>query len=136
MVLGGDLNFTLSLREVWGSNPREDRQKGFFLSFMEAESLVDLEPVKFSPTWRNFRTGNDVVDKRLDCFLISEKLMDMGLIFKAKIEEGGSLDHRPISLFWSSKADSPPVPLKINQVWLAEEDFRKLVASHLDKAKS
>jgi hypothetical protein len=24
MVIGGDLNFTLSLREVWGPNPRED----------------------------------------------------------------------------------------------------------------
>jgi hypothetical protein len=66
MVIGGDLNFTLSLREVWGSNPREDRHKGFFLSFLEAESLVDLEPVKLSPTWRNFRMGIDVVAKRLD----------------------------------------------------------------------
>jgi hypothetical protein len=49
-VIGGDLNFTLSLREVWVSNPREERQKYFFLSFMEVESLVDLEPIKISPT--------------------------------------------------------------------------------------
>jgi hypothetical protein len=48
--------------------------------------------------------GNDVVAKRLDRFLISEKLLDMGLRFKEKVEEGGSSDHRPISLFWSSKA--------------------------------
>jgi hypothetical protein len=55
--------------------------------------------------------------------------MDMGLRFKEKVEEGGSSDHRPISFYWSSKMDSPPTPLKINPVWLAEEDFRKLVAS-------
>jgi hypothetical protein len=30
MVLGRDLNFTLSLREVWGSRPRQDPQEVFF----------------------------------------------------------------------------------------------------------
>jgi len=58
-----------------------------------------------------------------------KKLLDIGFRFKAKVEEGGSLDHHPILLIWSSRAESPPTPLKINQVWLAEEDFRKLVAS-------
>jgi hypothetical protein len=72
-VIGGDLNFTLSLREIWGPNPREDRHKGFFLSFLEEESLVNLEPVKLSPTWRNFRTRIDVVAKRLDCTSLSRK---------------------------------------------------------------
>jgi hypothetical protein len=52
----------------------------------------------------------------------------MRLRFKEKVEEGGSSDHRPIFLYWSSKIDSPPTPLKINLVWLAEEEFRNLVA--------
>jgi hypothetical protein len=29
-IIGGDLNFTLSLREVWGSNPKIDGQVRFF----------------------------------------------------------------------------------------------------------
>jgi len=37
--------------------------------------------------------------------------MDMGIRFKEKFEEEGSSNHRPISLFWSSKEDSPPTPL-------------------------
>jgi hypothetical protein len=53
-VIGGDLNFTLSLREVWGPSPKEDRQRGFFLSFLESVNLLDVEPVRLSPTWRNF----------------------------------------------------------------------------------
>jgi hypothetical protein len=44
--------------------------------------------------------------------------MDMGLRFKEKFEEGGSSDHRPISLYWSSKIDLSLSPLKINPVWL------------------
>jgi hypothetical protein len=55
LIVGRDLNFTLSLREVWGLNPREDRQRGFFFSFMELSNLVDLEPVKLAATWRSVR---------------------------------------------------------------------------------
>jgi hypothetical protein len=33
LVVGGNLDFTLSLREVWGVNPREDQHKGFFSLF-------------------------------------------------------------------------------------------------------
>jgi len=91
--------------------------------------LVNLELVKLSPTWRNCRSRNDVVAKRLNRFLISEKLLGMGLRFKVKVEEWGNSDHRPISIFWILRADSPPAPLKINQVWFVEEDFRKLVES-------
>lgn len=37
------MNFTLSLREVWGPSPRLDRQKGFFSSLLESLRLVDVE---------------------------------------------------------------------------------------------
>jgi hypothetical protein len=50
LIVGGDLNFTLSLREIWGPNPREDRQRGFFSTLLESLKLVDLEPVKLAPT--------------------------------------------------------------------------------------
>jgi hypothetical protein len=65
------MNFTLSLREVWGPRPKEDRQRGFFLSFLESVNLTDVEPVKLTLTWRNFRTGRDEVVKRLDRFLVT-----------------------------------------------------------------
>jgi hypothetical protein len=136
LVIGGDLNFTLSLREVWGSNPREDRKKSFFLSFMEENKLVDLELTKLSPTWRNFRTGNEEVAKRLDHFLVSELMLSMGSSFRSVVESGDIFDHQPISLQWISGMDSPPSPMKISQVWLEEDNFRKMVSSTWKKLSS
>jgi hypothetical protein len=82
LVVGGDLNLTLSLREVWGAHPRVDRKSVFFQSFFEKANLVDIEPVKLSPTWRNFRTGDEEVAKRLDRFLVSEALLNLGTNFQ------------------------------------------------------
>jgi len=62
-LVGDDLNFTLSLREVWGENPWVDAQSSFFLSFMEKHHLVDIELVKLVPIWHNFRIDKDVVSK-------------------------------------------------------------------------
>jgi len=53
-VIEGDLNLTLSLRKVWGPSPKENRQRGFFLSFFESVNLIDMESMKLSPTWRNY----------------------------------------------------------------------------------
>jgi hypothetical protein len=127
IVIGGDLNFTLSLREVWGPCPREDRQRGFFQDFMESHRLVDVEPAKLAPTWRNLRFGREEVAKRLDRFLILEDLLGMGFGFKSVVEEGGCSDHRPISLIWKFRSEAPFAPLKINQVWFEEVNFKKLV---------
>lgn len=34
--------------------------RGLFRSFLEEVHLVDVEPVKLTPTWCNFRTGSQV----------------------------------------------------------------------------
>jgi hypothetical protein len=64
-------------------HPRADKQSRFFSSFLEKARLVDIEPVKLSPTWRNFRTGNEEVEKRLDRFLIFEALLNLGSSFRS-----------------------------------------------------
>jgi hypothetical protein len=74
LVIGGDLNFTLSLREVWGPSPRVDHHRGFFLSFLEKPKAGRLRTILSSlPTWRNFRTDNDEVAKILDRFLFQKR---------------------------------------------------------------
>jgi hypothetical protein len=89
-VVGGYLNFSLLLRDVWGDNPKEDHLRGFFLSFLEDLHLVDMEPIKLSPTWRNFITGKEVVAKRLDKFLVSETMLATGIRLKSLVAKGGS----------------------------------------------
>jgi hypothetical protein len=41
-IIGGDLNFTISLREVWGSNPRIDGLRDYFVSLLENQKLLTL----------------------------------------------------------------------------------------------
>ena len=93
-------------------HPRADKQSGFFLFLLENSRLVDIEPVKLSPTWRNFKTGDEEVGKRLDRFLVYEALLNLGSNFRIGVEVGGISDHHPISLHWSSGFESPPFPLK------------------------
>ena len=37
--------------------------------------MVDLNPVKMGPTWRNGRAGEEGVNKRLDRFLVADQLV-------------------------------------------------------------
>jgi len=52
-ILGNELNFTTSLREVWGPNPRPNPQSDFFLDLLANQHLIDIEPIKLLLTWRN-----------------------------------------------------------------------------------
>jgi hypothetical protein len=80
VVLGGDLNFTVSSKEIWGGKPDE------------------TTPLKILQTWRNGRKGKDLIAKRLDHFLVSEKLVNKEWGFSFGIVEGGCFDHIPIVL--------------------------------------
>jgi hypothetical protein len=86
-VVEGDPNFSLSLWEAYGVHPRADKQSGFFLSLLENSRLVDIEPMKLSPTWKNFKIGDEEVAKRLDRFLVSEALLNLGSNFRIGVEE-------------------------------------------------
>jgi hypothetical protein len=63
-VVGGDLNFTTSLREVWGFLPIKITREVTFYLFLEKIHLVDVEPIKlvphggiFSPMKRQWKKG-------------------------------------------------------------------------------
>jgi hypothetical protein len=50
VILGGDLNFTLSIHEVWGAHPWKYAHGFFFTHWLIVNHLVDLEPTKLSQT--------------------------------------------------------------------------------------
>ena len=79
-----------------GCTPQGRQENNFFPILLEKASLVDIEPVKLSPTWKNFRIGDEEVAKILDRFLVSEAPLDLGSFFREVVEVGGILDHRPI----------------------------------------
>lgn len=76
VILGGNLNFSLRAREVWGMRAYLDHLTDFFIHVLDQRGLVDIEPTKVNPTWRNQRTREDKISKRLNHFLVVEKLRE------------------------------------------------------------
>jgi hypothetical protein len=74
LILGGDLNFTTLIREVWGELAKADPLQIYFSQMIQDEGLVDVELAKLLPSSRNGRCGKDYIDKRLDMFLLDERL--------------------------------------------------------------
>jgi hypothetical protein len=52
---------------------RCDPLTNFFSHFFEVQKLIDVEPVKIVPTWKNARRGREGISKRIDKFLIAKK---------------------------------------------------------------
>ena len=75
LVLGGDLNFITSSREVWASYARKNILHPCFRQLVQEEGLVDVEPIKILPTWRNGRGAQDYIAKRLDRFFLFLRIL-------------------------------------------------------------
>eukprot|EP00253_Pinus_taeda_P008007 PITA_08007 len=129
MVLGGDLNFSLGRAEAWGPSAREDPLTDFFSQAFLDNKFTDPSPIKLKPTWRNRRSGEDKISKRLDRFLISEGLIQKVPLFRQWVEEVGNSDHFPIFLDLSSPPPKPPAPFKFNSSWLHDPSFDNLFKS-------
>jgi hypothetical protein len=63
VIVGGDLNFSLGVAEVWGPRTCLDPLSDYFTHFLDLHGLLDLEPVKLQSTWQNRQVGDDRVAK-------------------------------------------------------------------------
>lgn len=115
VILGGDLNFSLGFSEVWGTHARADPLTSFFTQKMVECNLLDIEPIKLKPTWRNNREGEANVAKRLDPFLITDTLLENPLHLKQWVGYGGISNHCPIFLEIRKGSNKPPSPFKFNR---------------------
>jgi hypothetical protein len=79
LILGGDINFSVGAAEIWGPKTRTNPLYVFFIHILDEKGLSDVALVKLNPTWRNMRVGEDIISKRIDRFLISEKLLETPL---------------------------------------------------------
>jgi len=65
LILLGDLNFTLSPTEIWGST-HWDPSMQYFNTLLRESDLIDLCPIDIGPTWRNGRTdGQGISNLRI-----------------------------------------------------------------------
>lgn len=89
LILGGDLNLSIGYLESWGDHAQIDPLSDLFENVLEDHSLIDIPSVKLQPTWRNKRTGEDSLARRLDHFLIKKKLLGMGSNYRWWVGLGG-----------------------------------------------
>ena len=90
-------------------------------------SEIDGEgAAKLKPTWRNNRSGDARVAKRIDRFLVAEQLVDRFFLVRQWVGSGGLSDHFPIFFEIKKGPYNPPSPLKFNKLWLQDESFRNL----------
>jgi len=127
VIIGGDLNFSLGHSEVWGPQARVDILTDFFTHRLMNLNLIDIEPIRVKPTWRNMRSGDSRVAKRLDRFLVADSLVNRHFLLRQWIGSGGQSDHFPIFLEMRKGPSNPASPLKFNKVWLKDESFIKLI---------
>ena len=73
-----------------------DSLAGYFVQKLVEKGLLDIEPVKLKPTWRNSRSGDARVAKRIDHFLVAEQLVDRFFVVRQWVGNGGLSDHFPI----------------------------------------
>jgi hypothetical protein len=105
----------------------------YFNQLFQEEGLIDVEPVKFLPTWRNGRGEQDFVAKRLDHFLINEKLALSGHRYRSWVVNVKISDHMPVVFQLDQEQEKISYPFKFNFVWLTEPDFVKLVRTNWNK---
>jgi len=115
-IVRGYFNLTLSSREIWGIIARLDNLKSFFTSFFENVKLVDLEPVKLVPIWRNFRSGDMAIGKHLDRFLVSGDLLSSHFLFRYWVFSTGLFDHLPIIFQMDVRTEKTPTPFMFNPI--------------------
>jgi hypothetical protein len=122
-----DLNFTLTKKEIWGTSPRLDPLADYFKNLLQTSSLVDIQPPKMSPTWRNGRVGEEGIEKRLDHFLLSNLLLNHSHRVRTWVINSTISDHNSIVLQLDSFAQRSTPPFKFNSIWINEKDFSLLV---------
>ena len=61
VILGGDMNLTLTAGEGWGEKERQDSLALYFKIIFEKEHLGDVKPLKLETTWRNKRGGPQAI---------------------------------------------------------------------------
>ena len=127
LVLVGNLNLTLKVGESWGSQSNLGSLNTFFTNLFCNKKLIDIQPGKLVPTWRNGRVSDAFIAKRLDRFLLSKDLVLSSGIFRSWVYFPFISDHAPILLQLDLLPVYKAIPFKFNPVWQNDKEFYTLV---------
>ena len=100
---------------MWGPSAWKDLLTDYFTHKLVEKNWLDIEPLKIKPTWKNNRCGEGRFAKRLDCFLVIEKMVDMNHSIRQWVGSGGHSNHFPIFLDFRNGPQTPPSHLKLSK---------------------
>lgn len=83
VTIGGDLNLTLSLKEIWGSHGKLDSLSSHFTNLFRDNALVDVQLGVLGPMWTNGRSRNEALAKRMDQYVVSKVFLNSLNKFKS-----------------------------------------------------
>jgi exonuclease III len=98
IILGGDLNVTLSTEEKRGGSIVRDPAREWVEDLISTWDLMDIKPSKGRYTWTNKRVGPGHIAARLDRFLVQSSFLTLGLTITSDILPNSTSDHKPITL--------------------------------------
>jgi len=127
IILGGDLNLTLTASEKKGGSIVRDPAREWVEDIISDWELEDIRPTKGKYTWSNKRVGPGHIAVRLDRFLAQSTFMLLGLTLSSTILLHSVSDHNPITLGISLDNNLGPIPFRFNLAWLQEASFPDLV---------
>lgn len=125
--MGGDLNFSLGTAEIWGPKEAPCPLSDLFIHQFDLSGMVDVEPPKLNPTWRNRWVGEDRISKRMDKFLVGEDLVSSPIQIRQWVDSGRELDHNLVILELRGGSQKPLIPFKFNVFWLKDPMFLEMI---------
>jgi hypothetical protein len=126
LILAGDLNFSLSTDEIWGSTVVIDPLASFFKDLFANTSLVDVAPSQLVPTWRNGRMGDSNISKHLDRFFVAEGFLGPVSRYRSWVGSSYISDHAPVFFQLDIGFPKTVYPFKFNPIWLEDSSFTAL----------
>ena len=79
------------------------------------------------PTWRNNKIRVDVIEKRLDCFLVSKSLVEGPGRYRMRVDKVPMFDHFPIMMQLDPSKLKFFYPFKFKHSWIREQGFCDMV---------
>jgi hypothetical protein len=125
-LVKGDINFTLGTNKIWGSTAQMDNLVEFIIPTLEYVGLLNLQPPKLMPTWRNMGIFGHNISKRLDNFIIYQSLLVINIRVQQWVSMGGDSDHSTI-LFELAPSSPKSLVFKLNSSCLEYPSFISLL---------
>lgn len=88
---------------------------------------MNIYSMKILPAWRNKRTREDALARRLNRFMIKAPMLASLDRIRQWVGSGGIFNHSPIFMDIMNSNHKPNSPLKFNLTCLAKVEFHKLV---------